>query len=249
MRTTAHSPATRRRPSAAFTMAEMLVVMAIITILAASLAIVIPKLRTRAMVQRAGADIHGIGHALEMYHDDFRAYPAAPFNDADDPHADRVLYKALTDPNYNGHNVGWAGANDEWGFLTDASRDAERVLDPWGLPYFYIAHHDYLYGVRIEDGVEDMAPYADDQPNVFGATPRADDYRSDSNHEEPPDGSSGSLNYYGPPPKMGEFFNPQTVQLHSKGPNQQTDVDDNDDAHIDACDRGTDDDDINNYRQ
>ena len=249
MRTTHPQPAARRRATAAFTMAEMLVVMAIITILAASLAVVIPQLRKRAMTQRAKSDILGIANALALYHDDFRAYPSARYDASSDPHADKVLYKALTDRNYNGPNVGWASANDQWPFITDAARDAERVLDPWGLPYFYIAHTDYLYGVRVSDGVEDMTPYGTTKPNIFGTTPRIDDYRSDSNHEEPPNGTGSSLDYYGPPPKMDEFFNPDTIQVHTKGADQRTDVDDGDEDHIDACDRGTDDDDVNNYEE
>jgi hypothetical protein len=190
------------------------------------------------MTQRAGADIQGISHALALYHDDFRAYPAAPFNNSSDPHADKLLYKALTDRNYNGENVGWAGANDQWGFCTQASRNAGRILDPWGLPYFYIAHHDYFYGVRIEDGVEDTSPFGAHEPNVFGATLVAGDF-SGPKHEDLPV----------PPPEMSEFYNPQTFQLHSKGPDQRTDVDDGEEEFIDACDRGTDDDDINNYGQ
>jgi len=228
-----------RRCDRGFTMAEMLVVMAIITILAASLAVVIPKLRTQAMVKRAKADILGISHALELYQQDFSGtFPSAIFNNSSDPHADEVLYKALTDRNYNGDNVGWASANDEWGFITNASRAAKRLLDPWGLPYFYIAHTDYIHGVRIEDGVESMAPFGANEPNVFGATPKPGDH-SGPQHEDPPS----------PPPPASEFYNPRSYQIHSKGPDQLTDVDDNEEEYIDALDRGTDDDDINNYEQ
>jgi len=251
MRATGPLLATTRRRTAAFTMAEMLVVMAIITILAGSLAIVIPKLRTYAMAKRAGADIHIMANALESYCQDIGAYPTAqPYTKA---YACNVLYQALTNRHAGGKSHGWAAAKTDWGFIrsnnirsyngTDG-KPRKQILDPWGTAYYYIAHPDYLRGVHIYDTTE-----TDRKPNCFGATERPDDHRSAANHNEPPDGSGNPLNYYGPPPKMDEFFNADTFQLHSKGPDQHTDVDDGEEEYIDACDRGTDDDDINNYRK
>lgn len=260
-------PLARRRRSA-FTMAEMLVVMAIITILAGSLAVVLPRLRTNAMMRRAEADIKMIGFALEQYKDDLGHYPTAPYRvgstntNAD---ADNVLYQALVNRHAGGNSRGWGGAKRDWDFLTSSNNRAyggnhdnnkwphntnanqecaarHQVQDPWGAPYYYIAHPDYLRGVHIDDPTE-----TNRVPNCYGATERANDYRSDANHNDPPDGSGNTLNYYGPPPKMDEFYNPTSFQLHSKGPDQRTDIDDGDETAIDACDRGTDGDDLNNY--
>ena len=265
-------PACRRR--SAFTIAEMLVVMAIITVLAASLAVVLPRLRTSAMRRRAGADIQMIGFALEQYHDDMGHYPTAPYRLQNssgswyqtNAHADGVLFQALTNRHAGQDNVGWGGAKRDWDFIRSNNlaeyasnhdtgqwphpnatgprvcRGSHQILDPWGTPYYYIAHPDYLRGVHITDPTE-----TNRVPNCYGATERPDDYRSAANHNDPPDGSGNALNYYGPPPKMNEFYNPTTFQIHSKGPDQRTDIDDGDETNIDACDRGTDGDDINNY--
>ncbi|MFC1805749.1 prepilin-type N-terminal cleavage/methylation domain-containing protein [Planctomycetota bacterium] len=234
---------TTARRTAAFTMAEMLVVMAIITILAGSLAIVIPKLRTYAMAKRAGSDIQIMSMALESYKEDIGRYPTAPYGSS---YACDVLYEALTNPKAGGNNRGWGGAHSGWGFIRSNNirthGNYKQILDPWGTTYWYIAHPDYLRGVHIYDPTE-----TDRNPNCFGATGRPDDYRSGTNHNQPPDGSGNPLNYYGPPPSMDEFFNPETFQIHSKGPDQLTDVDDGDETEIDACDRGTDLDDVNNY--
>jgi len=221
-----------------FTMAEMLVVMAIITILAASLAVVLPRIRTRSMIKGAKADIQMIANALEQYRQDIGTYPVAPFRGSGGHKADRVLYQALTNRNAGGYNRGWGGAHDRWDFIREESRTGKQILDPWGTPYYYIAHPDYLRGVRIDDPT-DSTPA--DTANYFGTTPAPDDFRSASEHEFPP------RTYYGPPPRRDAFYNANTFQLHSKGPDQKTDVEDDQPDVIDACDRGTDTDDINNF--
>ena len=266
----------RPSPKAAFTMAEMLVVMAIITILAASLAVVVPRLRAAAMADRAAADIQAISYALGLYENDNRGYPTAPFWRLTNPGAatsswtyactkllaDDVLYQALTNPDYNGTNQGWSGASTEWKFIREGNinlhsfslphqgsfNNRYQILDPWGVPYYYIAHPDYIVGVRIGDENDSTSDQGSDaygntcpQPNCYGTTETPDDFRSPSDHDNPPN------EYRGPPPKQEEFYNPTTFQIHSKGPDQATDIDDGDEDHIDACDRGTDGDDIHNF--
>ena len=256
----------RPRPPAAFTMAEMLVVMAIITILAASLAVVLPKLRTMAMTSRAEADIRNMSVALDQYHTDIGHYPTAPRN----LYMDNILRLALTNPKAGSPGtatqgyMGWGGANTEWPFIrknnigkygvthsNDCNNNGiwqfccgkHQILDPWGVPYYYIAHSDYLRGVRH---YEDPA----NQPIIYGATERPNDYRGDPGDTPipaDPDRTQPRKNYYGPPPRAEEFYNPQTYQIHSKGPDQATDIDDGDETNIDPCDRGTDGDDVNNY--
>ncbi len=264
-----------RSRRAAFTMAEMLVVMAIITILAASLAVVIPRLRTRAMMARASADIQSLGTALEKYRGDIGYYPVAPWQVKNSSNiwvatnavACNVLFEGLTNRKAGGDNRGWGGASLEQPFIrgtlkecSDASctRDVgenvrhytynskpkHQILDPWGVPYYYIAHPDYLRGVKVWES-------SSAQPVIYGTTERPNDFWGD--------GSTGAgsgadpltprKNYYGPPPALDEFFNASTFQIHTKGPDQLTDTEDGDAVQIDACDRGTDRDDRNNFGQ
>ncbi len=235
-----------------FTMAEMLVVMAIITVLAASLVIIVPKLRTRAMVAAAGSDIQQLSMVLEQVNEDMGRYPSKPYTppDPDNPrpedYIDHVLYKTLTDPNWPQTGTGWGGARTDWKFIRGDAVDQEHFLDPWGVPYYYIPWTDYLLGVRVDDPT-DTTPLKTSSgaalPNCFGATPADNDFRGPSDEERrfPPAG------YFGPPPRRDVFFNATTFQIHSKGPDQKTDAYDDKPDVVDACDRGTDPDDINNY--
>jgi prepilin-type N-terminal cleavage/methylation domain-containing protein len=258
-------------PRAAFTMAEMLVVMAIITILAASLAVVLPGMRTRAMSARAGADIAALGTALDSYKDDIGYYPVAPYRVKDSSGTwvnsnalvDAVLFDALTNRDEGGENRGWAGASSEWSFIHGTVEECDetgcdkpnadnikhysdngvkhQLLDPWGLPYYYIAHPDYLRGVQIYD----PSNPADSKPVVYGSTETPNDFwTKDGDDRLVPD-----QDYYGPPPKREEFFNANSFQIHSKGPDQATDARDGYPNQVDACDRGCDPDDINNFGQ
>lgn len=236
-----------------FTMAEMLVVMAIITVLAASLAIVVPKIRPRAMRAAAGADIHLMSMELEELRKDMGRYPSKPYNPADpenpktEEYADYDLYKSFTDPNYPSEGTGWGGARNDWKFLHGDSVEKQQVLDPWGVPYYYVAHTDYLMGVRINDETDDTPKTISGKkvPNYYGATPEPNDFRgapTDPNERRFP-----PLGYFGPPPDINVFYNATTFQIHSKGPDQKTDYYDDNPNVVDACDRGCDPDDINNY--
>ena len=261
-----HSKATDR----GFTMAEMLVVMAIITILSGSLAVVLTRQRTRAMSARAGADIQILGSALEQYRGDIGYYPVGAYINTGSPTTCDLLYDSLTNRNSGGLSKGWGGASYEWKFLrgtvktcatvgcsisvadnarhyTYNSGSRHQLLDPWGTPYYYLANQDYLRGGRVwEDGS------ATGQPIIFGTTERPNDFWGD-----PDDFDTGGVDdpdlprkqYYGPPPRRDAFFNADSYQIHSKGPDQLTDAEDGDAAVIDACDRGADRDDINNFGQ
>jgi len=251
------SPASRARARrAAFSMTEMLIVMGIMTVLAASLVVLVPRLRTSAMAKAAGADIHHLSMVLTEFQEDmgffpFKVYaPSNPDSPAQGDYIDYVLFKYLTDPTYSpsgsGTAKGWAAARDDWEFLRGDSTTQQQFLDPWGVPYYYIPSNCYLLGVRVNDPT-DATPLKDGTDplaNAYGATPTPDDYRSggsDTDHYYP------DQDYYGPPPKMSEFYNPTTFQIHSKGPDQKTDYYDDRPDLVDACDRGCDPDDINNY--
>lgn len=246
-----------------FSMAEMLIVMGIMTVLAAALIVLVPKLRTTAMCKQAAADIQQLSIALTEYKNDKGVYPDRPYTFpsgvAPNPVVqtdcvDYVLYKSLTDPDYPAPGKGWAMARTDWQFLRGDSATKRQFLDPWGVPYYYIPYTSYLIGVRVYDPT-DGTPATDTTktpatalPNCFGTTPAWDD-SLDPNDEM-------KSRYPSPAILQQNFYNSTTFQIHSKGPDQRTDyysdapailADPKKRAFIDACDRGQDPDDITNF--
>jgi general secretion pathway protein G len=116
-----------------FTLIEVLVVVAILSILAT---LIIPKIFSRpeeARRTKAVLDIQAISAALEMYHLDNSRYPTT------DQGLEALVTKPTADPVPHRWKAG--------GYL-------DRVpVDPWGHPYVYLcpgAHRDYdivSYGV------------------------------------------------------------------------------------------------------
>jgi general secretion pathway protein G len=101
----------RHRPSRAFTLVEMLLVLVILAVLAA---IVIPKMAGRsqqAKVTAAGTQIKGFETALDMYETDTGGYP-------------KSLDSLLNEPS---GVQNWKGP-----YLKQTV-----PLDPWGNPYSY----------------------------------------------------------------------------------------------------------------
>jgi prepilin-type N-terminal cleavage/methylation domain-containing protein len=91
---------TRWEP-AAFTLTELLVVVAVISILAA---IALPNFlhaQVRARVAACHSDMRAIGMALEMYYTDHNTYPPWIQNrvtGVDDRHPNQIRYYRLTTP-------------------------------------------------------------------------------------------------------------------------------------------------------
>jgi prepilin-type N-terminal cleavage/methylation domain-containing protein/prepilin-type processing-associated H-X9-DG protein len=69
-------PGCRRDPRHAFTLIELLIVIAIIATLAALLLPVLSKAKAAALRARCTSNLHQIGIALRLYVDEFRKYPA-----------------------------------------------------------------------------------------------------------------------------------------------------------------------------
>ncbi|MBM4040521.1 MAG: prepilin-type N-terminal cleavage/methylation domain-containing protein, partial [Planctomycetes bacterium] len=140
-----HGLAMRRRGGAraGFSMTEMLIVMAIMTVLAASVIIFVPGLRTRAMRAQAGADIRTLSMAITQYREDKGGYPDRPYAPTNPAapgaydYMDRCLYEWLTNPSAGGSGNGWGGAKDTWEFLRGDSKTLKQILDPWSAPYYY----------------------------------------------------------------------------------------------------------------
>ena len=226
--------------------------MAIIAILSSALGIVLAKLRSNAMVQAPRSDIQAISNALEMYKNDIKCgYPVAPWSHGYPPangFACEALYAALTNKDNGGTSCGWGGATDAWDFITDNSRSVAHFLDPWGVPYYYISHDDYLRTVAIHNSTEDpISP--NDWPQVWGTTIVPINQAQIVNPGTPT--MSRRPHFTAPPQTLNAFFNPTTFQLHSKGPDQKTSLDTSINpyapTYILPCTRGRDPDDINNW--
>jgi len=219
-----------------------------------------PKLRTRAMINAAKSDIELIANALTMYHEDLGAYPEAPyssFQTSYEPNPiDGVLYRALVDRNAGGNSRGWGGAKPSgWDFIRSGNvREyhypveppgpiSKQILDPWGTPYYYIPHTNYLTGVLVYDPGDSTYDNPGNFAQAYGTMATDAPYRTDYpdfDSSETPAGPS-------PVPALSNFYNTTTFQIHSKGPDRLTDAEDGHSSTINACDRGLDSDDINNW--
>lgn len=246
--------ASRRTARAGFSLTEILIVVGIMTVLAASLVVLVPRMRTSAMAKAAAADIQHLSIALTDFRNDKGFYPDRPYTfDGNGPDPvvqgdciDYVLFKSLTDPDYPAGGKGWAMARTDWEFVRGDALAQQQFVDPWGTPYYYIPYTSYLIGVRVFDPT-DFTPAVDGStalPNCFGTTPPWDDFR---------DPSDMGRRYPNPAALQQSFYNATTFQIHSKGPDQRTDIYSNlagstkPATVIDACDRGQDPDDINNF--
>lgn len=126
----------RRRPSAGFTLIEVMVVVVILGILAA---IVVPRIMSRpdeARVVRAQQDIRAIGAALDLYKLDNLVYPTT------EQGLDALVHKPTALP---------AGAH----YKADGYLEAVPK-DPWGGDYQYLQpgqHNTYDLYSHGADGV------------------------------------------------------------------------------------------------
>jgi type II secretion system protein G len=130
---------------AGFTLTELLVVVAIISILAS---IALPNFRqahTKAMITRAQVDMRTIELALEAYHLDSNAYPPWTQNrveGVDDRHPNQIRFYRLTTP------VSYLSSIpvDPFSTRTNAE-DWER----WGFGYDYVDAFDRKNGIIDPD--------------------------------------------------------------------------------------------------
>ncbi len=133
------------RKNNGFTLMELLVVMAIITILAGMAIGGAQMARKRGAVTKTKSAIASLEAAIDMYEIDIGEYPAS---------GNEELIQALTDstnpePEWNGPYMRFKEADLEEG----------KYLDAWGNPYVYInpgTHNEsfydlYSYGLNSED--------------------------------------------------------------------------------------------------
>ncbi len=133
----------RRRPTAGFTLVEMLLVVVIISVLAA---MVVPRLAGRteqAKVARAKSDIAAIGLALDLWELDIGSYPASL--------EDLTKREAPSDLTLEPGRR-WNGPYLKKGL----------PKDPWGRPYTYKRESDHNQDYDLSSLGRDGQPGNDD---------------------------------------------------------------------------------------
>ena len=114
----------RGRVAGAFTLVELLIVMAILAILGSLVTAAAQTARKRGAVTKAKAAIAAMETALQMYQLDLGGYPAS---------GNKSLVEALTT---GGGSSDWHGPYMEF---TQDELSGGELVDPWGKSYIYIA--------------------------------------------------------------------------------------------------------------
>ena len=112
-----------------FTLIEILVVLAIISILAGLILSGGTAAKKRSKICQAKTMIASLETALALYHVDFGAYPAAGNQNLVNLLADAAAYSSNSD--WHGPYVSFK-KNDLSGNIPSAT-----VVDPWGIDYYY----------------------------------------------------------------------------------------------------------------
>jgi len=112
-----------------FTLMELLVVIGIIIVIAASVLTVIPGIREKTQKKATKALMDRLEIAIEQYYDDNRSYPPT----GAEPTAIEDLKKALqpSDP-----------ASKQYIEFADEELDNNIIIDEWGNPFVFVSSTD-----------------------------------------------------------------------------------------------------------
>ena len=119
---------TRPRGTAGFTLLDMLVVIAIVTILVSLLIVTLGKAQMRAQRTVAVSMIAQVRQALELYADDWGTYPPDDYGTVGDFSSSVLMVQALLSSKKGGPYAD---------FPSDQYNGASGLFDPWGVAYRY----------------------------------------------------------------------------------------------------------------
>ena len=133
-----HCPSLRRSSSRAFTLIEMLVVIAIITILGGLVLAAVVTARRTAKERSIDATLQLLKGHLDRYETDFQDYPPSD-GDTDGIRGSENLYRCLRTEKKEGPYI--TGNEVQ---TCDVNKNGElEVADAFGRPIGYIHHRDY----------------------------------------------------------------------------------------------------------
>jgi type II secretion system protein G len=121
----------RRQYRAGFTLVEILVTLAILTLLIGLIASGGTVARKKAKVYQAKTMVASLETALSLYHVDFGAYPPDGNQNMVNLLADAATYGSGSYPDWQGPYMSFK-SNDLQGAIPNAT-----LIDPWGAHYSY----------------------------------------------------------------------------------------------------------------
>jgi general secretion pathway protein G len=120
------------RAAAGFTLIEILLVVVIIGLLAGIVTVSIPKHLEKARVNKARADISGIGVAIQSYYMNEGRYPAslAALSEGEDPYLERGIPK---DPWQGEYQYNFPGSHRPYRYDLQTTTPEGKIIANWNL--------------------------------------------------------------------------------------------------------------------
>lgn len=161
---------TAQRAPRAFTLVEMLVVLAIVAILGGLILTGVNAARKRSQINQTQLIITQLEQNLENYASDFSEYP--PSEGDDGVKGNERMIEALSTEEKNGPYI----LKKEFHFSDANHNGLKEVLDAWGKPIHYIHHKDYdrtppnkrtfrLFSAGPDGRLDPLDPQSDDVVN------------------------------------------------------------------------------------
>jgi len=153
----------------AFTLIEMLVVIAIIVILATLILPAVNKARMASTRAKAGVAVSDLRTALVAYYDEYKRWPTGLTGNDNGTDIEVTTTGIEVEPNVarmlsgedvNDQNPRRVPFLDMKGILQDENGDWLAYTDPWGKPYKYMCDYDLddVTHIRFENSGETNLP-------------------------------------------------------------------------------------------